>query len=384
LIVHVVPHPLGILLLDGEGNLLYYSQFSDPEEAGEAFYLLRKGKGFPQIEDVKRAIGSMGGSAEYIVVPCRGVASALGLSGNVVVEPDSPVAKVVREKSFDFAKKMGFQGDRSEYNSYLTEVGLVLSRKLIKDELAERDNLIIRAIDYVDHLNKSLNVLIPAIREWYSIYFPELDMIVEDHYLYAKIAGELASRDKMTVEALKRIGVSKELAEKISKAASDSIGADLSEEDLSVISTVAKRWMRLYETREQVEEYIERLMKETAPNLSAVVSPLVGARLIAIAGSLERLASLPASSIQILGAQKAIFLHLTRGTKPPKHGVLFQAKEVRTAPKKLRGKIARLLASKIAIAARVDAFGERRFIGDKLRAEIDQRLKSMLRGGGKR
>jgi len=384
LIVHIIPHPLGILLLDGEGNLLYYSLFSDPSEAGEAFYLLRKGREFPQINDVKRAIESMGGSAESIVVPSRNMASALGLSGNVLVEPDSPIAKEVREKSFDFAKKMGFRGNRSEYNSYLAEVGLVLSRKLIKDELSEKDNLIIRAIDYVDHLNKSLNVLIPAVREWYSIYFPELDMIVEDHYLYAKIAGELGSRDKMTVEALKRIGVSKELAEKISKAASESIGADLSEEDLGVISTVAKRWMRLYETREQVEDYIERLMKEFAPNLSAVVSPLVGARLIAIAGGLQRLASLPASSIQILGAQKAIFLHLTRGTKPPKHGVLFQAKEVRTAPKKLRGKIARLLASKIAIAARVDAFGKGRFIGDKLRAEIDQRLKSLLRGGGKR
>ncbi len=232
----------------------------------------------------------------------------------------------------------------------------------------------------MDHLYKSLNVLIPAIREWYSIYFPELDSLVEDHYTYALIAAELTARERITKEALRRIGVDKALAERVEEAAKNSIGADLPAEDLNAIATVAKRWVKLYETREQVEGYIEDLMRQVAPNLSAVVSPLVAARLIAIAGGLKRLASLPASSIQILGAQKAIFLHLTRGTKPPEHGVLVQAKEVRAAAKKCRGKIGRLLASKIAIAARVDAFGRGKFVGDQLRAEIDRRL-AELRGG---
>jgi rRNA biogenesis protein Nop56/Nop58 len=129
-----------------------------------------------------------------------------------------------------------------------------------------------------------------------------------------------------------------------------------------------------------VERYIEGLMREIAPNLSDVAGPLLGARLITMAGGLDKLAQLPASTIQILGAHKAIFLHMTKGTKPPKHGILFQAKEVRSAPKKLRGKIARLLATKISIAARVDAYGSDRSIGKKLREEIDERL-AKLRGG---
>ncbi len=378
--VHVVAHPFGILLLDGDGNALFYSAFSSPEDAGESLYLMSLGRSFPQVEEVRAAIESMGGEVEEVVVPSRELASSLGYSGRVIVDLNSPVAKAVRERALQIAKEMGFQGDRREYNDYVTQVGIEISRRRIKDELSQRDNLIIRAIDYVDHLNKSLNVLIPAIREWYSIYFPELDSLVEDHYTYALIAAELTARERITKEALRRIGVDKALAERVAEAAKNSIGADLPDEDLNVIATVARRWVKLYETREQVEEYIEDLMRQVAPNLSAVVSPLVAARLIAIAGGLKRLASLPASSIQILGAQKAIFLHLTRGTKPPKHGVLFQAKEVRTAPKKLRGKIARLLASKIAIATRIDAFGRGKFVGDQLRAEIDRRL-AELRGG---
>ncbi|MDK2464558.1 MAG: C/D box methylation guide ribonucleoprotein complex aNOP56 subunit [Candidatus Korarchaeota archaeon] len=378
--VHVVAHPFGILLLDGDGNALFYSVFSSPEDAGESLYLLSLGRSFPQVEEVQAAIENMGDEVEEVVVPSRELASSLGYSGRVIVDLTSPVARAVRERALQIAKEMGFQGDRREYNDYVTKVGIEISRRRIKDDLSQRDNLIIRAIDYVDHLNKSLNVLIPAIREWYSIYFPELDSLVEDHYTYALIAAELTARERITKEALRRMGVDKALAERVEEAAKNSIGADLPAEDLNAIATVAKRWVKLYETREQVEGYIEDLMRQVAPNLSAVVSPLVAARLIAIAGGLKRLASLPASSIQILGAQKAIFLHLTRGTKPPKHGVLFQAKEVRTAPKKFRGKIARLLASKIAIAARVDAFGRGRFVGDQLRAEIDRRL-AELRGG---
>lgn len=378
--VHVIAHPFGVLLLDDDGNTLFYSVFSSAREAGEALYLLSRGKPFPQVEEVRNALEGMGDGVEEVVVTSPGLASSLGYGGRVVVDLNSPAARIVRERSLQYAKEMGFPGERREYNSYLTEVGVEVSRRRIRDELSQRDNLIIRAIDYVDHLNKSLNVLIPAIREWYSIYFPELDSLVEDHYAYAMIASELTLRERITEEALRRLGLDRSLAEKVAEAARNSIGADLPEEDLRIVAAVARRWVKLYETREQVEGYIEDLMRQAAPNLSAVVSPLVGARLIAIAGGLRRLASLPASSIQILGAQKAIFLHLTRGTKPPKHGVLFQAKEVRTAPKKLRGKIARILASKIAIAARVDAFGGGRFIGDRLRAEVDRRL-AELRGG---
>jgi nucleolar protein 56 len=123
------------------------------------------------------------------------------------------------------------------------------------------------------------------------------------------------------------------------------------------------------------------LMDEAAPNLSAVIGPLLGARLISKTGSLSRLASLPASTIQILGAEKALFRALRKRGKPPKHGIIFQHPYVHTCPRKIRGKVARLLASRIAVAARVDYFSGR-FIGEELKKDVENRLKALKEGVG--
>jgi len=151
------------------------------------------------------------------------------------------------------------------------------------------------------------------------------------------------------------------------------MGADLAETDLAQIQDLCKNVISLYQLRQTLENYVDNTMQEVAPNTRAIVGSLLGARLIALAGGLTNLARRPASTVQILGAEKALFRSLKTGTRPPKHGIIFQHAYLHDAKKWHRGKIARALAGKLAIAARIDAFGCR-YAGDELRADIEKRI----------
>jgi nucleolar protein 56 len=154
------------------------------------------------------------------------------------------------------------------------------------------------------------------------------------------------------------------------------MGADMAEKDLAEIQALSKNVLELYELRKNMENYVDKTMEEVAPNTRAVAGALLGARLIAIAGSLQNLAMRPASTIQVLGAEKALFRSLKTGARPPKHGLIFQHVLLHDAKRWQRGKIARAIAGKLAIAARSDAFGGR-YVGDTLKAEVDKRIEEI-------
>jgi nucleolar protein 56 len=214
------------------------------------------------------------------------------------------------------------------------------------------------------------------IREWYGIHFPELDRLLDKHETYIRLVYKLGSKENFTQENLKKLEIPKVKVEQIVKASKTSMGADLTETDLSQIQTLCKNVMELYDLRERLESYLDSTMEEVAPNIKALVGSLLGARLIAIAGGLTNLARRPASTIQVLGAEKALFRSLKTGTRPPKHGIIFQHAYLHEAKKWQRGKIARALAGKIAIAARTDAFGGR-YIGDELKADLEKRIEEI-------
>ena len=366
--------PVGICMMDERGELVDFSKFpTDPESAAERLHLLKSGKAVDELKDlISRWIGSI--STLYLESSdLRDLVLREFPDINAKVAPNmNPFVLLRRRKREVMASISGIEGDNLQ--NLLVDISLSLARIQIKEELSRKDLLIMKAVDYLDHLNKSLNILMPAVREWFSIYMPELNSIVEDHELFIRAAMTIAENGGE--DDLLKAGLPKEIASRISEAMNKTLGIGVKKEIRDIISVLSE----LFKTKEKVEKYIERLMSDVAPNLSDVAGPLLGARLITMAGGLEKLAQLPASTIQILGAHKAIFLHMTKGTKPPKHGILFQAKEVRTAPKKLRGKIARLLATKISIAARVDAYGSDRSVGKRLREEIEERL-AKLRGG---
>ena len=128
--------------------------------------------------------------------------------------------------------------------------------------------------------------------------------------------------------------------------------------------------LRLIEEKERKENYLQKLVNELYPNLSYILPAKITAQLVEKAGGVEKLALMPSSTIQLLGAEKALFKHLKFGTKAPKHGFIFQHPFVSSKPKELRGRAARVLANKIALAARADAFSKN-FIAKKLKEELD-------------
>ncbi len=239
----------------------------------------------------------------------------------------------------------------------------------MKKEMAKRDRLLTHVVGAIDDNNKAANLLFERLSEWYGLYFPELR--VSEPKKYCQIVLELDRDNPDFGVLIKHLG--KDKAGFFSEKAKGTLGMDLKPEDLEALKEMAKKILELHELRENLEGYQEMLVKETCPNVSYVAEPALAAKLVAKAGSVERLARMPASTVQVLGAEKALFKHLKKHSKPPKHGLIFQHSYISMAPKKQRGKISRALATKISIAAKADAYTGR-FIAEKLKADFQKRV----------
>lgn len=265
----------------------------------------------------------------------------------------------------------GFAKDVQDALGKLRDFSLGLSSSKVTEASESPDLHIIQAISTLDEIDRIANALSSRLREWYGLHFPELDNIVDSINGYAQIVLG-GKRDALTREVLEGAGFPESKVEMISLVASNSRGGDISEVNLSIVQSIARQIIDFYELRKKLEGHIETQMNANAPNLSAILGTAVGARMLGRAGSLQRLASLPASTIQILGAEKALFRSLKTGSQPPKHGLLFQHAMVHAAPRWQRGKIARAIAAKAVIAARVDVYGEglNRTLLDKLNVRV--------------
>ncbi len=301
-------------------------------------------------------------------------ASASGFEAKV--EPANEIAREFRSRVAEIAVSTGFVSSIEEFYKLLHEFTMEMTRRKLRRAAQKRDLLAAQAIRAIDDIDKTTNLFSARLREWYSLHFPELDDLVREHEDYVTIVAELGHRDNITKDALVKLGFSEEKAQKIAEAAKKSMGADFPEFDIKPMQKLARITLELFKLRRELADYIAQVMKEVAPNITALVGPLLGARLISLAGSLEELAFLPASTIQVLGAEKALFRALRTGGKPPKHGVIFQYPDIHRSPRWQRGKIARALAAKLAIAAKVDYFTGR-FIGDKLKEMLRKRIEEI-------
>ena len=244
------------------------------------------------------------------------------------------------------------------------------------EEGEKRDQMIIKAVTIQEDLTKMFNILASHIREWYGFYFHELGKVVDDHELYLKLILELGRIENFTEENLEKIIKDKKLIEKVLEAKEKAVPIKITEHDLERIKSICKLALELEEERRNVMKYLDELMSEAAPNIRSLVGPVIGAKLIRRAGGLEQLAKMPASTIQILGAEKALFRSLHGRGTPPKHGIIFQDPRIFKSPRWQRGKIARALAGKLAIAARVDYYtGE--YIGDELASSLERRIQEI-------
>ncbi|XP_026323044.1 nucleolar protein 56 [Hyposmocoma kahamanoa] len=259
-------------------------------------------------------------------------------------------------------------------------LGHSYSRARVKFNVHRVDNMIIQSIALLDQLDKDINTFSMRIREWYSYHFPELISIVPENHLYTKCAEYIKDRKTLSeesVEPLTEILGDSEKAQAIIDASKMSMGMDISPVDLINIQMFAKRVVGLSNYRKQISEYLHQKMNSVAPNLTVLVGDQVGARLISKAGSLTNLAKYPASTLQILGAEKALFRALKTRSNTPKYGLLYHSTFIGRAGLKNKGRISRYLANKCSIASRIDCFSEAQttVFGEKLRQQVEDRLK---------
>lgn len=240
--------------------------------------------------------------------------------------------------------------------------------------------MIIQSIALLDQLDKDVNTFSMRIREWYSYHFPELVKIVPDNYIFAKAAKFIKDRKSLTqdkLEELEEIVMDSAKAQAIIDAAKMSMGMDISIIDLMNIEMFAERVVKLSEYRKKLGIYLHDKMECVAPNLQSLIGDQVGARLISHAGSLTNLAKYPASTVQILGAEKALFRALKARSNTPKYGLLYHSSFIGRAGFKNKGRISRFLANKCSIASRIDCFLEQptAVFGETLKQQVEDRLK---------
>lgn len=229
--------------------------------------------------------------------------------------------------------------------------------KLRTSEPVPRDRNLVQAIRSLDDQIATINLYSERLHEWYGMHFPELADYARDKR-YAELVARYGDRDSVKEE----LGLDIE-----------SIGADLDDEDLRAIMDLADTLDRLYDDELRTEAYIQGIVEQTCPNMCAMLGGPLAARMVSLAGGLERLASLPSSTVQLLGAEKAMFRAMRSGKRGPKHGIIYQHPDIHRAPYWQRGKIARALAGKVLIAAKIDQYhGE--FAGDRLNEELRVRV----------
>jgi len=232
-----------------------------------------------------------------------------------------------------------------------------------------------QSVQALDEIDKVVNILEARVKEWYGLHFPELERILDSPEAYIKFVNNFERRENIAQKKLEEYGFTSEKAKEILSAADRSKGTELRNEDLQKISSLSKEATQLSSVRDSLAKHVEKTMNQFAPNIASVAGETIGARLIVKAGGLEKIARLPASTIQVLGAEKALFRAIRTGARPPKHGILFQHQAVHVAPKWQRGKIARSLAAKIAIASRIDVYRGTRENG--LKEKFEQRLEDI-------
>ena len=268
----------------------------------------------------------------------------------IIIESNKRLSDYSNDKIIIQNPNQGGEYLRNNYDKFgldnkeITDIYQRLAIYKIKKESASEDKHLIQAINSIDEIDETISKLIERIREWYALYFPEME-IIKNNETYIRLISQNKSKEKI-MEAKPEAFPDNSL----------DLDEDINPQDLEIMNKYANSIFELQQTRKDIEEYIDEKMESIAPNLKLIVGSSLGAKLISHAGGLKRLATYPSSTVQIMGAEKALFRHLKSGDRPPKYGLIYQHPQVRGAKWWNRGKIARMLAGKISLAVRRDVF----------------------------
>jgi len=374
---YLVESPIGVFVLDAKGKIVEKALFGkDKEKVAAKLDKLRSAEPIDELSDILEKLRK--NRYETLVVEEENLAQKIRDRGalKVMVEMRPKVVQRFMTKLPSIAVDLHVFKTEEDFSNFAREVTVQLAKTAVSEAVGRRDLYAVQIVRAIDDLDKMLNLFAGRIREWYGLHFPELDRLVEKHETYVRLITDLGKRGNFTENHLLKEGVPKDKAAAIDEAVKRSMGAEISDEDLEWLKSFCRDWLELLKFREKAEGYVEEVMSKVAANMASLVGPILSARLMSIAGGLENLAKMPASTVQVLGAEKALFRSLKTGARPPKHGVIFQHGAIHQSPRWQRGKIARALSGKLAIAARLDYFGGE-FKGDALRQELEKKVKEI-------
>ena len=364
---------LGPFVFENENELIYSKKFKNIISSN----ILISNGDYSEILDISDKLRGY----DSVFSNDTGLISYLRNNGiNVYVMPSEKIREISKHK-LNYLIHAGFAENEHDAHMQLRQFALDFSSNKVRRISEKLDLHISQSINALDELDKIINVIGTRLREWYGLHFPELDYLIQNIFTYAEIVKLAGNRNNIDLNMLENLGIESKRADMILVAVQRSKGGDILEENLSIIKKLANEVIMQTELRKILAQQIEEMMEKIAPNIKELLTATVGARLMAKAGSLQKLSVMPASTIQIIGAEKALFRSLKTGAPPPKHGILFQHPILHSAPKWQRGKMARAIASKVAIAARIDLFrnGEKDLhISEQLNkriAEIQEKYK---------
>ncbi|KAL6554128.1 Ribosomal RNA processing protein 1 A [Orobanche minor] len=372
-----------------QGKLSKVDDFSSADAARQVVKL----KAFSKFENTSEAL-----AAATLLIdskPTKGLHKFLRAhcDGETLALADSKLGNTIKENKLNVhnhAVMELMRGVRSQLSELITGLGAQdlapmslglshsLSRYKLKFSPDKVETMIIQAIGLLDDLDKELNTYAMRVREWYGWHFPELAKIVQDNIIYAKAVKLMGYRTNAAKLDFSET-LSEEVEAELKEAAVVSMGTEISDLDLINIKDLCDQVLSLSEYRAQLFDYLKSRMNTIAPNLTALVGELVGARLIAHGGSLLNLAKQPGSTVQILGAEKALFRALKTKHATPKYGLIFHASLIGQATPKIKGKMSRSLAAKTALAVWYDALGDSQdnSMGMENRLKLEARLRNL-------
>jgi nucleolar protein 56 len=326
----------GLFVFNEDSKLIKYKLFEkNPEEIAKKIDLFEKGEEIPELRDLKNEFGDL------------------------VTSQPNKATDFLRKNLREIVIESDFVKNDLEFNQILSSFSIAKA-KLSISLIERRDKLIVQTVSALSDLEKILNAMSERLREWYGLHYPELE--IKDHERFAEKIAETGQREGF---------------EDFEK----SMGMELKEEDVKVLKDYAGQLKAMYVLRKNIERYLEKIVPEEIPNLNTMLGSILAARLLSLAGSLERLAKMPSSTIQLLGSEKRLFKFLKskeKDKRPPRFGLLYLHPDISTNKRELQGKIARLLSSKLALAARAD-FYTKKDISKELLDDYKKKLEATLK-----
>ncbi len=366
---YIITLELGIVILNSDKDVIYFNKFNNPIESHTKF----KDKDYEEIVESIKFLEKH--KNIKILTNFPEITNLLKDKDYEAIEKISPpIEKYIQINKLKIYLKSNIFSNEKEIIKELRDFSLKWSSLKIQEASEQIDLHISQSINALDEIDKISNTLATRMREWYGLHFPELDNLLQNANTYSHIVSTCGKRDNITKDFLKTIDIPDNKIEIIIEVSQRSRGGKITEQNLFIVQNIAQQVISLNKIRKNLEEHIESSMEEIAPNIKGLLTASVGARLISKAGSLKKLSSLSASTIQILGAEKALFRTLKTGSNPPKHGILFQHPVIHSAPKWQRGKMARAVAAKTAIASRLDVYGQDPTVNQALSNKLNDRI----------